>query len=352
MTIFLTGFPGFIAGRLVEKLARADAQFFLLVQPQFVERAALAVERIAHETGAPLNNFYLLEGDITTENLGLSAQDAWVVRNETTDVFHLAAVYDLDVDADLARRVNVEGTRNVNALVGNLKSLHRYNYVSTCYVAGKRTGTILETELEHSAGFRNAYEETKYLAEISVERLKAEAPTTIYRPSVVVGDSKTGETVKYDGIYSLILYLRKMPALLSLFNIGNDAVRLNLVPVDFVVNAIAALATDERAISQTLHLADPNPLTTGELFDTVAGALTNRKSSFRFPAALVEKSLMMNLTPRLSGLPHSGVPYFFLEQIYDSRIATKLLAAHGVRCPNFRSYVKNLIAFVEQNPDL
>src|SRR6185503_1551609 len=107
--------------------------------------------------------------------------------------------------------------------------------VSTCYVAGRRTGEILETELEHRAGFRNFYEETKYLAEAEVEKLKNDLPVTIFRPSVVVGDSRTGETAKYDGIYYLILYLRKSPALLRFVNVGNDAVKLNLVPVDFVV---------------------------------------------------------------------------------------------------------------------
>ena len=84
-----------------------------------------------------------------------------------------------------------------------MPNLRRYNYVSTCYVAGKRKGEIRENELEHDAGFRNFYEETKYLAEIEVERLKSEFPVTIFRPSVVVGDSETGETAKYDGIYYL-----------------------------------------------------------------------------------------------------------------------------------------------------
>jgi nucleoside-diphosphate-sugar epimerase len=90
----------------------------------------------------------------------------------------------------LAYRVNVEGTKNVNEFVRTMPKLRRYNYVSTCYVAGLRTGEILETELEHEAGFRNFYEETKYTAETEVEKLKAEIPTAIFRPSVVVGDSQ------------------------------------------------------------------------------------------------------------------------------------------------------------------
>ena len=352
MTIFLTGFPGFIAGRLVEKLARFETRFFLLVQPAFLDKAQRECERIAELTGAPLENFYLCSGDITEDNLGLPADDLKVITRETTDVFHLAAVYDLGVERDLAMRVNVNGTRNVNALVRQIENLNRYNYVSTCYVAGKRTGVILETELEHDAGFRNFYEETKYLAELEVEKLKGEMPVTIYRPSVVVGDSRTGETQKYDGIYYLILYLKKFPSVLSLFNIGNELVRLNLVPVDFVVESIAALSKDESAWGKTFQIADPNPLTTRELFDKISEKLASRKSVVTVPAGLVESSLNLSVSPKITGLPMIAVPYFFIEQTYDTQLSGEYLAPHRIACPPFASYVNNLIDFVEKNPHL
>jgi len=117
-----------------------------------------------------------------------------------------------------------------------------------------------------------------YLAELEVEKLKEILPVTIFRPSVVVGDSETGETMKYDGIYYLIHYLRKSPALLRLFNVGNKKVKLNLVPVDFVVDGIAALSHDEKATGKTIALADPDPLTTAELFDTIATSMTGSRS--------------------------------------------------------------------------
>jgi thioester reductase-like protein len=351
-SIFLTGFPGFIAERLVEKLAGPEDQFFLLVQPDFVEKATAAVERIAEATNTPLENFALIEGDITLENLGLEEEDLAVLREETTDVFHLAAVYDLAVERDLAFRVNLDGTRNVNEFCKSLPHLQRYNYISTCYVAGKRTGRILETELEHQAGFRNFYEETKYLAEREVEALKTTLPVTIYRPSVVVGDSKTGETAKYDGIYYLIHYLRKNPALLRFVNVGNKNVRLNLVPVDFVVEAIAALSRDEAAVGKTIAIADPAPLTTSELFDAIAEKMSGKRSVISPPPALVQKSLMLPPSPGLTGLPHSGVPYFFIEQAYDTSAADELLGPKGIRCPSFREYVGNLLKFVAEHPTL
>lgn len=351
-TIFITGFPGFIAGRLVERLTSPTTQFFLLVQPAFVDKAKADVERIASETGTPLENFALIEGDITLENLGIADSDLETVRNETTDVFHLAAVYDLGVKRDPAFLVNVEGTKNVNALVRTMPGLRRYNYISTCYVAGRRKGVIRESELVHDAGFRNFYEETKYLAEVEVENLKEELPVTVFRPAVVVGDSQTGETAKYDGIYYVIFYYKRFPAFLRLINVGNRSVRLNLVPVDFVVDGIAALSKDQKAVGKTIALADPEPLTTAEICDSIAEALTGRKSVVTPPASFIEWSLNLGISPSLTGLPHYGVPYFFLEQAYDTSESAPLLAAHGIRCPGFATYARNLVKFVNEHPKL
>lgn len=351
-SIFLTGFPGFIAGRLVERLAKPETQFFLLVQPQFIEKAMDEVEEIAELTNTPLESFVIVEGDITEPNLGISDADLETIQFETTDVFHLAAAYDLAVAKDVAFSVNLEGTKNVNDLVRSIRNLRRYNYISTCYVAGKREGNILETDLEHEAGFRNNYEETKYLAEAEVEKLKGTFPVTIFRPSVVVGDSETGETAKYDGVYYLINYLRKAPALLRVVNVGNNDVRLNLVPVDFVVDAIAALSRDKKAIGKTIAIADPQPLTTAELFDVIAKDLTGRKSEFSPPLKLVKWFLSLRISPPLTGLPGYGVPYFFISQTYDTSTANELLAPHAIACPRFGNYVGNLLNFVDEFPHL
>jgi thioester reductase-like protein len=351
-TVFLTGFPGFIAGRLLKRLAQEDARFLLLVQPQLVERAHSELERLAHQTERPLSNFRILVGDITQTDLGLSSIDLEVVRSDTTTVFHLAAIYDLAVAREIALKVNVDGTRHVNEFALTIPKLRRYNYISTCYVAGKRVGSILETELRHNAGFRNFYEESKYLAEVEVDALKSELPITIHRPSVVCGDSITGETAKYDGVYYLIQYLRKWPGLLRLLNIGNHQVTLNLVPVDFVVEAMVTLAKDERAVDKTLQLADPKPLTTHELFNTIARCLTGKGSSISVPAALVESGLMLPFSPPISGLPHHGVPYFFLKQTYDTTEARELLEPRGVRCPPFPSYAGTIVDYVNSHPVL
>ncbi|MGH9426451.1 MAG: SDR family oxidoreductase, partial [Terriglobia bacterium] len=184
-TVFITGFPGFIAGRLLERLAREGGRFLLLVQSPFVDRARVELGRIAHQTENPISNFRILEGDIAQPNLGMSQDHLAIASSQPTVIFHLAAIYDLAVARDIAMQVNVAGTRNVNELAQSLPNLRHYHYVSTCYVAGKLKGRILETELKHAAGFRNYYEESKYLAEVEVEALKSILPITIHRPAVV-----------------------------------------------------------------------------------------------------------------------------------------------------------------------
>ena len=140
-TVFVTGFPGFIATRLVKRLAAEGARFILLTQPAFLAAARAEAADIASETGVDPGRLRIVEGDITKSDLGLSAVELERARRETTTVFHLAAIYDLAVAEDIATRVNVEGTRNVNNFAKSIEHLKRYHYVSTCYVAGKREGS-------------------------------------------------------------------------------------------------------------------------------------------------------------------------------------------------------------------
>jgi uncharacterized protein YbjT (DUF2867 family) len=139
---------------------------------------------------------------------------------------------------------------------------------------------------------------------------------------------------------------------LRVMNVGNKDVRLNLVPVDFVVDAIAALSKDPAAVGKTIAIADPRPMTTAELFDAIAKSLTGRKSEFAPPPKLTEWFLTKPFSPPITGLPLYGVPYFFLSQTYDTAVADELLKKHGIECPPFDSYVGNLLEFVDEFPTL
>src|SRR5512140_3415287 len=184
---FVTGYPGFIGKRLVRRLAEeargAESRLVLLVQPKRARaaRADLAAEGIAA---------VVVEGDVEQMHLGLSGAEFKALARDVTDVWHLAARSHLGAGRVEMRRVNVEGTRNVLDLCVAAPRLRRLNHFSTAFVCGDRVGVILEDELAMSQRFHNPYEETKFQAELLVRRAQGELPATIYRPSIVVGDSR------------------------------------------------------------------------------------------------------------------------------------------------------------------
>ena len=140
-SFFITGFPGFIASRLVEQLVGPERQMFLLVERKFVELAMEEIEQIAEATATPLDNFVIVEGDITLPKLGISDADLQVIQIETTDVFHLAAAYDLAVAKDIAFNVNLLGTRHVNDLACSIKNLRRISLCLDLLRCRKTDGT-------------------------------------------------------------------------------------------------------------------------------------------------------------------------------------------------------------------
>src|SRR5436190_16340991 len=231
MTALVTGFPGFIGRRLVRRLVNDGARVVTLVEARMADKA----REIAPE------GVEVVTGDITERHLGLDDATWERLTGEVTHVFHLAAVYDLAVPAEIAQRVNVDGTGNVLELCVACERLERLNYVSTAYVAGWRSGVVYEHELSLGQSFKNHYESTKFQAEVWVRDEMDRVPTTIYRPAIVVGDSKTGETQKFDGPYFMLRVVsvaerRGMP----IAQFGRAEAPFNVVPVDFVVDALVA----------------------------------------------------------------------------------------------------------------
>src|SRR5687768_7155073 len=253
--IFFTGFPGFLGSELLPRvLSRTDDVALCLVQPKF---RALAEERARQIEGAHpalANRIRLVEGDLTQALDHIPAED---IR----EVFHLAAVYDLTVPRDVGMRVNVTGTTRVLDLAERASRLERLHYVSTCYVSGRYPGVFTEDDLGNGREFNNFYEETKQLAEIEVRKRMSRIPATVYRPSVVVGDSATGATQKFDGPYFVMQWLMRQPRIAVLPVVGRPSrYRFNVVPRDFVIAAMSYLSGLKTNAGATYALADPHPL--------------------------------------------------------------------------------------------
>ena len=195
---------------------------------------------------------------------------------------------------EIAQRVNVDGTGNVVELCAAAENLERHVYISTAYVAGRRTGTVYEHELVLGQDFKNHYESTKFQAEVWVRESMSQVPTTILRPAIVVGDSKTGETQKFDGPYFILRVIAEAARLSQPpLNFGRSDAPFNAVPVDYVVEAIAAAASDPAASGETLHLVDTDPLSARELTEALSMAYSGRAPRGRLAPSMVSNSMRL-----------------------------------------------------------
>lgn len=349
-TILFTGFPGFIGARLIPLLLEQDpeATVVALVEPRMVEKATA----VAAQLGVA-DRLTIQPGDITARRLGLTEATWRRLADETVAVHHLAAVYDLAVPLSIAERVNVEGTQNVVDFCRACPRLERHNYVSTAYVAGLRGGTVRESDLWGGQAFKNHYESTKFAAEVIVRASMDEVPTTIYRPGIVVGDSTTGATQKFDGPYYLLRTIqaavrRRTPIVQP----GGMSAPFNVVPVDFVIDAIVAGAGDPAFVGETLHLVDPEPITASELYRQLCQAYAGKDPAFRVPWGVIDQSLRLApVRTLLGGTPRQSLVYLNHQVRYDTTRATALLARQGVVCPPATTYVGPMVAFFREHED-
>jgi nucleoside-diphosphate-sugar epimerase len=338
-SIFFTGFPGFLGSEMLARvLGRGDDEALCLVQPKF---RALAEER-ARALGLS-RRVRFVEGDITRP---------LTFVEDVREVYHFAAVYDLSVPREVGMRVNVDGTKHVLDFARRAPRLERVHYVSTCYVSGRHDGVFREDDLEAGQTFNNFYEETKQLAELEVRLAMREGlPATIYRPSVVVGDSVTGATQKFDGPYFVIRWLLRQPRLAVLPVVGRPRrYTFNMVPRDYVIRAMDELSARRDTIGNTYALADPEPLTVDETIDAIAAA--TGRTILRVPLTMTLAKAAIDYVPgvyRLMQIPSAAVNYFVHSTRYDTTNARRDL---GFSPPPVRDYLPNLVEFARKHPEI
>jgi thioester reductase-like protein len=251
--------------------------------------------------------------------------------------------------------VNVSGTQHVLGLLRRAPNLHRLHYVSTCYVSGTHRGRFMETDLECGQGFHNHYEATKYEAEVLVRRAMQDGvPCTVYRPSVVVGDSRTGETQKFDGPYFVIRFILRQRRVAVLPVVGNQEDHtLNVVPSDFVVDAIEHLSTAEVPPGLTFHLADPAPPTNEEFIRAIGEVAGIRVIQIPLPRSVAKGALAhVPGLARFMGIPAAAVEYFTHPADYDTSRALSYLEPAGIRPPALLDYLPTLMDFLQAHPEI
>ena len=354
-TVLVTGYPGFIGKRLVRRLLQTEpnSEFFLLVQEKFVEDARKYVRASRRKN---LSKVHILVGDIADMHLGLSADELKNLTRKLTDIYHLAAISYLGVTDELMWQVNVQGTVNLLELAETARNLQRFNYVSTCFVAGDREGVITEDELDCGQEFRNLYERTKFEAEKKVRQAMGRLPISVYRPSIVVGDSKTGEIGRFDGPYYLGILLVSSPLAVPMPLPGDGGAPMNMVPVDYVVESIRYLSSLSEAVGTTFQLVDPNPMSARGAYQLIARSAGMKANRISLATGL-PRSLLCGLTKlvlsvpgleRISRAPRQAIDYVSSMSIYNSTNTMRLLAGSGIHVPPFESYVENLVGYVRE----
>ncbi len=366
MSYFVTGASGFIGKRLVRKLLeRKGSVVYFLTR----EKSARRLAALLDYWGVDNKRAIPIQGDLTSAKLGVSPADRKRLEGHIKHFFHLAAVYDLKADAEQQIAVNVAGTQNTVEFANDIKA-DCFHHVSSIAAAGLFEGIFREDMFEEAENLDHPYFQTKHDSE-GIVRKSVKGAWRIYRPALVVGDSHTGEMDKIDGPYYFFKLIQRMRQMLPPWmpTIGIEGGRVNIVPVDFVVNAIDHIAHGRGHDGKCFHLVDPMPYRVGDVLNIFAKAAHAPAMAMRVNAALlgfVPKNIkkgMMALTPvrrirnavmKDLGLPDDILTFVNYPTRFDQREAEKALKGSGISVPRLEDYAWRLWDYWERHldPDL
>ena len=363
MQYFVTGATGFIGKRLVKKLLerKGSVVHFLLRK-----ESAGKVAELRSYWGVSAARAVPVFGDLTSRKLGVSAEDVKKLKGQIDHFHHLAAVYDLSADAESQAAVNIEGTRNTVEFAKAIDAGH-FHHVSSIAAAGLYEGVFREDMFEEAEGLDHPYFLTKHESE-KIVRQDCKMPWTVYRPAMVVGDSTTGEMDKIDGPYYFFKLIQRMRQLLPPWMpaVGLEGGRINIVPVDFVVNAINVISHQKAIGKKCFHLVDPVGYRVGDVLDIFSRAAHAPRMNLFVNAALlgfipkgIKKSLMAiapvrrvrNAVLKDLGLPEDMLTFVNYPTRFDCRETLTALKGSGVECPNLKDYAWRIWDYWERHLD-
>ncbi|HRK23936.1 MAG TPA: SDR family oxidoreductase [Beijerinckiaceae bacterium] len=366
MHYVVTGASGFIGKRLVRALLdRPEAVVYFVMRNPTAERvgALRAFWNVDAKRAVPI------EGDLTQPVLGVAKSNIKKLTGKIDHVFHLAAIYDLEADAETEMAANVDGTRNA-VKFAEAVGARCFHHVSSIAAAGMYDGVFREDMFVEATKLDHPYFASKHIAE-KVVRSECSIPWRVYRPGIVVGDSKTGEMDKIDGPYYFFKLIQKMRRMLPPWmpTIGIEGGRINIVPVDFIVAALNHLSHLKGHDGKCFHLTDPEPRRVGDILNIFARAAHAPEMAARVNASLfsfvpdaVMKSLMAlapvrrikNAVMKDLGLPPDMFRFINYPTRFDCREAEKLLKPAGITVPPIETYAWRLWDYWERHldPDL
>ncbi|MGF1683497.1 SDR family oxidoreductase [Photobacterium minamisatsumaniensis] len=363
MNYFITGATGFIGSQLLQRLAKRPGEIYILSYDQMSnDRLAALIEK----HNLPKNKFHSIKGSITEKNLGISAEDTKSLTGKIDQFFHLAAIYDLQADEEDMMRANIEGTDNTLRFAERINA-GCFHYFSSIAVAGQYRGWFREDMLNEATGLDHAYFSTKHNAEKLVQE-SATIPWRAYRPGIVIGDSKTGEADRVDGPYYFFKVIQKIRRALPEWAplIGLEGGRLNLVPVDYVADAIDHISHKENLDNQCFHIVDPDPYRAGEVINMFAEAGHAPRMAMRldmrvfrmvpshFWGQLGQIPVLKRFIDAIStemDVPKDAMGYFNAPTQFDCSNTLSALEDSSISCPRLPDYAGNIWDYWERNLD-
>ena len=366
MNYFVTGVTGFIGRNLVERLLQREGTIYALVRSGSRGR----LEELRTSWGADGARIVPIAGDLAQPSLGVSEEDLVNLRGDVDHFFHLAAIYDMSAGAEAQEVANVEGTRHAVELATAIEA-GCFHQVSSIAAAGLYRGEWREDMFDEAENLDvHPYFRTKHESE-RVVREECTRPWRVYRPGIVVGDSRTGAIDKIDGPYYFFKLLQRARRVLPswLPAVGVEGGEINIVPVDYVAAAMDHIAHEPGLDRQAFSLTDPRPKTAGELVNLFAKAADAPQAAYRLdsgvtdPATSLVKSGLRLFPPAKRvgnrALNELGVPPGILNYLdypthFDSTNAEAALAGSGIEVPRLETYADKLWDYWERNldPDL
>ncbi len=348
MNYFVTGGTGFVGRFLLEKLLNRGGHVYVLTRPASMHK----IGQLKQKIGATQGQLIPVAGDLTAANLGLSDADSAALAGKIDHFFHVAAVYDLKADEASQAAANIDGTRHALECASALQA-RCFQHISSVSVSGLYPGTFREDMFEEAENLVNAYFRTKHESE-AVVRAECRVPYRIYRPSGIVGHSKTGEIDKIDGPYYSFPVVRRLGSLPRWLPLpGVAAGGMNLVPVDYVVDALDHIAHQPDLDGDCFHLVNPKQYDVTELtnlFARVAGGATLSETKKLDPAeGLFKKLLSVGLVQRaghklfaLMNIPADVLTIVQWDTRYDASATERALAGSGITVPDLNDYAGTL----------
>ena len=365
MAYFVTGATGFIGRFLVGNLLKRKGTVYVLVRKGSLGK----LQDIGARMGWDMKRVVPVTGDLGKAKLGVSAAQLKMLKGKIRHFFHLAAVYDMTADAESQKTANIDGTRHALDLATAIQA-GCFHHASSIAAAGLYPGVFREDMFEEAEGLKDPYLKTKHESEGLVRRQNA-VPYRIYRPSMVVGHSKTGEIDKIDGPYYLFTLIKKIRQTLPQWmpTLGIEGGRINVVPVDFVADAMDHIAHKRGLDGHCFHLVDPEPMRFGELMNTFARAAHAPEMTMRLDArmfAFIPAPMRMavgslppvkrltNMVLRDLKIPQSVLSFITYPTRFDSREAERALKGSKIAVPALDSYAWRLWDYWERHldPDL